>query len=215
MTSAPSRTAPRFRDGAGLLGTEWAQVLETPTALAEEAARIIDGIARRRVLDASQLGLLVEQVIERPDLWQPLVVVDPARRRYRLLYEDDRIDLWVLSWMPGQGTGFHDHGISSVGLGAATGSVIEQQLLLAGGARRHELTTGTIRTGGAGYIHSVGHALGEPAVTIHAYSPPLGEVGQYRAVDDGVLEREPQPGRKELADHTIAAAVPRLADGAR
>jgi hypothetical protein len=74
---------------------------------------------------------------------------------------------------------------------------------------------GLVRTGGAGYIHSVGHAAGEPAITIHAYSPPLGEVGQYRAGEGGVLERHPQHGRQELVDHTIAAAEPSLADGLR
>ena len=41
---------------------------------------------------------------------------DTERRRYELVYEDDRMDAWILSWMPGQGTGFHDHYISGVGL---------------------------------------------------------------------------------------------------
>ena len=29
--------------------------------------------------------------------------VDAERRRYELIYEDERMDAWVLSWMPGQG----------------------------------------------------------------------------------------------------------------
>ena len=35
------------------------------------------------------------------------------------------MDAWILSWMPGQGTGFHDHYISGVGLCVASGSVRE------------------------------------------------------------------------------------------
>ena len=39
------------------------------------------------------------------ELWQPLVHSDAERRRYELVYEDDRMDAWILSWMPGQGHG--------------------------------------------------------------------------------------------------------------
>ena len=53
---------------------------------------------------------------------------DTERRRYELLYEDDRMDAWVLSWMPGQATGFHDHYISSLGLCIAQGCVREDQM---------------------------------------------------------------------------------------
>ena len=38
---------------------------------------------------------------------------------------------------------------------------------------------GRSRNGAGGYIHSVAHVDGEPAVSIHAYSPPLMVVGQY------------------------------------
>ena len=43
------------------------------------------------------------------------------------------------------------------------------------------MTPGVVRTGPGGYIHSVSHVAGEPAISIHAYSPPLTCVGQYRA----------------------------------
>jgi len=41
-------------------------------------------------------------------------------------------------------------------------------------------------------------------VTIHAYSPPLTRVGQYRADESGMLIRTIQHGRQELVDHSIA-----------
>ncbi len=46
--------------------------------------------------------------------------------------------------------------------------------------------------------------MGEPAVTIHVYSPRLDWVGQYRIDDDGILRREPSPGRSELRPQLIA-----------
>ena len=47
----------------------------------------------------------------------------------------------------------------------------------------------TFRMGGAGYIHSVAWGEGEPAVSIHAYSPPLWRLGQYSITEDGILQR--------------------------
>ena len=65
----------------------------------------------------------------RADLWESLVRSDPEHRRYELVYEDDRMDAWVLSWMPDQGTGFHDHYISGVGLCVASGCVREDLMV--------------------------------------------------------------------------------------
>ena len=48
------------------------------------------------------------------------------------------------------------------------------------------------------------HVDGAPAVSIHAYSPPLEVVGQYSQDATGRLVRTPEHGRKELYDATIA-----------
>jgi hypothetical protein len=45
---------------------------------------------------------------------------------------------------------------------------------------------------------------GEPAVTVHVYSPRLDWVGQYRLGDDGLVRREVRPGRNELTAQLIA-----------
>lgn len=189
---------------------EWWEVLSPPAELARQAGELVPG---EGFLTLDELEKLVADVVQRPDLWQPLTVADPERRRYRLLYEDSRIDLWVLSWMPGQGTGFHDHDLSGVGLAVAQGQVIERQMLLPTGATRLQLKAGDTRRGGPGYIHSVGWGEGEPAVTIHAYSPPLIRVGQFRVDDAGVLERRIEHGRQELMDHSIATVDPSRSDG--
>jgi Cysteine dioxygenase type I len=156
------------------------------------------------VLSAAELEAVARGIVDRPAIWQPLVRADPERRRYELVYEDDRMDAWVLSWMPGHGTGFHDHYISSVGLCVATGSVREDQLRYGQPALERHLGPGDVRRGDATYIHRVQHGEGEPAVTVHVYSPRLDWVGQYRVDEDGVVRREPSPGRNELKDQLIA-----------
>ena len=150
------------------------------------------------LLSAEELEEIAAAIGERPELWQPLVHTDTTHRRYELLYEDDRMDAWVLSWMPGQGTGFHDHAISAVGICCVQGSV--REALLRSGTPELELDVraGGRRCGGAGYIHRVRHGEGEPAVTIHVYAPRLDEVGQYRVDEHGIMRREVAPGRVEL-----------------
>lgn len=156
------------------------------------------------VLTIDELEVLARAIADRPGLWQSLVRADPAQRRYELVYEDRRLDVWVLSWMPGQATGFHDHYVSGVGLCVAAGSVVEDQMVVDGEHVVRRLARGATRKGGAGYIHRVRHDAGVPAVTIHAYSPRLDEVGQYRLDAEGVVRREPAPGRVELTTQPSA-----------
>jgi predicted metal-dependent enzyme (double-stranded beta helix superfamily) len=103
--------------------------VEVAAFSAELAARTSELLDEPGTLSSLALEELVCRLAERPDLWQPLVIVDRERRRYELLYEDDRVDIWVLSWMPGQQTGFHDHDRSDVGL--VQGELNERSLAIA------------------------------------------------------------------------------------
>ena len=150
------------------------------------------------LLAPGELEEVAVRIAGRPDIWEPLVRVDSEHRRYELIYEDERMDAWVLSWMPGQGTGFHDHYVSSVGVCVAAGAVREARLRFDAEHVEARLAPGATFNGGPGYIHRVRHAEGEPAVTIHVYSPRLDWVGQYRVDEQGILRREPAPGRVEL-----------------
>lgn len=205
--STHARADEKFR---GLDPQEWDEVIAPPDDIAQGTAELLPDHDEPLSLD--ELRALVGELAVRSDLWEPVAVVDPNRRRYRLMYEDDRIDVWALSWMDGQGTGFHDHDISGVALTVARGMIVERQMLLPSGATRIEMRPGLVRTGGAGYIHSVAWGGGEPAVSIHAYSPPLARVGQYKVNDDGILERHIEHGRQELMDFSIADVDPTRAD---
>ena len=161
-------------------------------------ASLADLLPHDGLLTPVELEEVARCIGERPEIWEPLVRMDSERRRFELVYEDDRMDAWVLSWMPGQGTGFHDHYVSSVGLACVQGGVREDWLRFGASELEFQLRPGDTRCGGPGYIHRVQHAVGGPAVTIHVYSPRLDEVGQYRLDENGVMRREPAPGRVEL-----------------
>ena len=186
---------------------DWDEVLTPPRELAAATRELIPAASGLSAADLERIAIAIR---DRPELWEPLLVIDAHRRRYRLLFEDERTDIWVLCWMPGQSTGFHDHDMSDVGIAIAQGMVIERQLRLPTGATSEALRPGDTRQGPAGYIHSVAHAEGVPAVSIHCYSPPLMKVGQYRVDPDGVLRRDAEHGRRELVDETIARVAPEL-----
>jgi predicted metal-dependent enzyme (double-stranded beta helix superfamily) len=173
-------------------------------------ASLDDLVPHEGILSPGELEVIAAAIAGRPELWQPLAHRDTEQRRYELVYEDDRMDAWVLSWMPGQGTGFHDHYISGVGLCVAAGTVREDIMVYGGAPQERCLAAGDTRQGGPGYIHRVDHDSGEPAVTVHVYSPRLDWVGQYRLAEDGSIRREVRPGRNELTQQLI---VDRALDG--
>jgi hypothetical protein len=69
------------------------------------------------------------------------------------------------------------------------GAVREERLML--GGPPVEVTTGAGDSFqvSAADIHRVVHAGGPPAVTVHAYSPPLRTTGSYVEEADGTLRR--------------------------
>jgi len=167
-------------------------------------ASLDDLVPHEGLLTPAELEDVARGLAARTDLWQPLVHRDAEHRRYELVYEDERMDAWILSWMPGQGTGFHDHYISGVGLCVASGCVREDLMVYGGEHQSRELRPGDTRQGGPGYIHRVSHHEGGPAVTVHVYSPRLDWVGQYRLDEDGVVQREVRPGRNELTEQLVS-----------
>lgn len=159
-------------------------------ALIPALSRLVENV----VLDEAELGELSREVCL-SEVWKDLVVVNTEYRDYRLLFENASVEVWVLSWMPGQMAGFHDHYISSVGICVCEGTLRERHMCLGQQPHSHLLKPGQVQTGGLGYIHEVSHKMGAPAVSIHSYSPRLDWVGQYRSDERGVLRRHPASGR--------------------
>lgn len=166
-------------------------------------ASLDDLVPHDGLLSPDELEGIASGIAARTDIWEPLVHGNLDRRCYELVYEDERMDAWILSWMPGQGTGFHDHYISGVGLCVASGCICEDMMVYGQEHQSRRLSAGATRRGGPGYIHRVSHDKGAPAVTVHVYSPRLDWVGQYRLAEDGVVQREVRPGRNELTEQLI------------
>jgi hypothetical protein len=132
-----------------------------------------------------------------PERWRHLVRHDDIRV-YEQIWDDRDVNAWLICWSEDSDTGFHDHDDSGAGITVVSGSVREDRLAVGGPPLSRELTAGTTFTVAPTAIHRVLHAGHGPAVTIHAYSPPLRRMGAYRVGAGGELERESQPFGREL-----------------
>jgi predicted metal-dependent enzyme (double-stranded beta helix superfamily) len=114
--------------------------------------------------------------------WADLVQYDTATRWYHRLRTGPGYEVWLLSWVPGQGSGSHDHGASSGVLTVLDGELTER-------SRRTEherqtarsLTAGAQRVFAPGYVHEVVNDSLEPAVSLHIYYPGLTEMPMHHA----------------------------------
>ena len=107
-------------------------------------------------------------------------------RWYERVYQDHEHDIWVISWLPGQSTGFHDHGKSSGAFVVASGVLEEHRP----GEQALVLQPGKPRAFGPDYTHDVRNVSLAPAVSIHAYSPPLSDMNKYELDGDRLVPRE-------------------------
>jgi quercetin dioxygenase-like cupin family protein len=116
----------------------------------------------------------------------PDIDYDPDERWHQRIYRDRRVDVWLISWLPAQGTQLHDHGGSSGSFTVLSGALTEATV--AGSELHdHHRTVGDSVGFGAHYVHDVRNLSDAPAVSIHAYSPPLTSMTYYDLAD-GKLE---------------------------
>ena len=120
------------------------------------------------------------------DRWMDRVRLRTDDRWYERLYHGQDHDIWVISWLPGQSTGFHDHGESSGAFVVATGTLEEHRH----GEQAIVVPPGQPRAFGSNYAHDVRNASFAPAISIHAYSPPLNEMNRYDLEGSRLVRRE-------------------------
>lgn len=112
--------------------------------------------------------------------WAPLVRYDATTRWYARLETGPGYEVWLLSWVPGQGTGMHDHGRSCGVLTVLEGALTERtptalRTLVPGGAASAPNRSWG-RVFAPGYAHEIVNDSLEPAVSLHVYFPGLTEM---------------------------------------
>ena len=128
----------------------------------------------------------------------PFVDFDPAERWHQRIYRDRRMDVWLISWLPTQGTELHDHGGSAGAFTVLTGR-LHEAVVAGGSTRENERRSGETVGFGPRYVHDVRNMSEAPAVSVHAYSPPLKIMNYYDLADGGlepiasVVTEDPEP----------------------
>jgi predicted metal-dependent enzyme (double-stranded beta helix superfamily) len=145
-------------------------------------------IIEQRILSPRQLAAEVRRLTATPAEWVARVRLGPEGRWYERIHADDGYEVWLISWLPGQSTGFHDHGRSAGAFGVVWGA-LDECVVPRGKARVgvHQVTSGVVRSFGPRYVHDVRNPeTGSVAVSVHAYSPPLSAMTRYDLTPGGL-----------------------------
>lgn len=131
------------------------------------------------------------------DCWMPLARASGAARHCEPWHRDALVDVWVISWHAGADTGFHDHGNSSGAVAVVAGEIEETHLACFTPLPTRRLRAPHVVTFDDSWVHRMRHRAGAPAVTIHAYSPPLGPMARF-AIDPTGFVRRRSVARDEI-----------------
>ncbi|MEV1045387.1 cupin domain-containing protein [Streptomyces sp. NPDC049916] len=130
--------------------------------------------AREHPATVSEFVGLARAVAADRARWAGLVRYDSASRWYHRLHTGPGYEVWLLSWVPGQGSGRHDHGLS-----AGVLTVLEGELTERTERGTRTLGAGAQRAFAPGYVHEVVNDSLEPAVSLHVYYPGLTEMPMH------------------------------------
>jgi quercetin dioxygenase-like cupin family protein len=154
-------------------------------------------------LTPEQLERFVADLAAEPERWRDHIRHDSEARVYEQIWDDDEVNAWLICWSEDQDTGFHDHDASAAAIRVVAGQVREERLRLSAEPESRVAGPGQTLVLPPTAIHRVLHAGHAPAVTIHAYSPPLRRTGAYWVGPGGELLRIAQSSEEALRSDQV------------
>lgn len=121
------------------------------------------------------------------ELTAPLLDIAEVREQQRWwarLALTAGVELWLLTWAPGQGTEPHDHGGASGSFTVLFGQLRENYRYPPGPIRTADHDVGSTIGFGTERAHEVLNVSSVNSASVHAYSPPLLPVRDYAHLDD-------------------------------
>jgi predicted metal-dependent enzyme (double-stranded beta helix superfamily) len=123
----------------------------------------------------------------------------PQRWWARLALTEE-VELWLLSWLPGQRTEPHDHGGASGAFTVVLGELSETYRYPREQVAHRTHGAGSAVGFGAGRAHQVWNTSFGKAASVHAYSPPLVPTREYASLHDIPDEIPPLPPRRTIEE---------------
>jgi quercetin dioxygenase-like cupin family protein len=97
-------------------------------------------------------------------------------RRWGIVVATEAYEAWVIAWPSGTGLAMHDHGGARAAVRVVSGRLRER--FHAGGAvQLRWLDAGQAQVLSADHVHEVINLNDTEAITVHVYSPPVGDMG--------------------------------------
>jgi hypothetical protein len=162
------------------------------------AAAVEDKVRERYATKSRELSRIAAGLIGEPWLWWPHVRYRAPDRFYTRVASNDSFEAWLLTWLPGQSTGLHDHGGSSGAFVVVKGVLTETTVSPQGA---HEVvrdhTHPRVRTFGEAHVHDVANRGRIPAISLHVYAPALTTMRRYERVDERL---------RQVSQETVGAA---------
>jgi hypothetical protein len=158
-------------------------MIENTKIFLSEAPRVRAGQVREVLNDLdlsdsrltiNELEMVVLAVASRPELFEDLVIDDETNRWWLQFFKTDNFEVRILGWEVDQRSDWHDHGGSSGVFAVTQGTLFEKYRArdnVSIESRRYE--AGQRGSFGPDHVHDMVHESGKPAVSVHAYSPPL------------------------------------------
>jgi Cysteine dioxygenase type I len=160
--------------------------MSTPTLYLHPALMPVAGAVTGRpdwpVGDLARLTRLL--AADLPGVLRAQAVHDPVERWYLRLALTEYVEVWLLTWTPGQGTRPHDHGGAAGSYTILDGELTETWRDGTGPSRRAVRTPGGGSAFGSERVHVVRNQGGLNATSVHAYSPPLLPVGEGVSLEE-------------------------------
>src|SRR6202040_380443 len=120
-------------------------------------AKGLSGVVLRNAVEIANIVSLFAS----SDGWMEKVRLRAEGRWDERVYRAPDYDIWVISWLPGQSTGFHDHGASSGAFVVATG-ILEEHCV---GEGARVIRPGRPGAFGPDYTHDVRNVSLAPAIS--------------------------------------------------
>jgi hypothetical protein len=133
---------------------------------------------RGRHLSLAELRGLVERYADEVRAGRYVAEFQSDERWHARIHQDDDVDVWLISWTIEQGTELHDHGGSSGAFTVVDGT-LNEYVWTDRGPHGRGLLVNNLRherdvvSFGPDYVHDVRNHHESPAVSVHAYSPPI------------------------------------------
>lgn len=159
----------------------------THTGIAEALQALELPASRLREAELIEVVLAVSRL----QLWHELVRYDPDDRWWMPLYTAHNFEVTLQTWDRAEASDWHDHGGSSGAFAVTAGGLLERYRATDGATvLERRITMGKVAAFGPGHVHDVAQCTGEPATSLHAYSPPLTRLTYYDRTSLGFVAKE-------------------------